>query len=35
LANHEYRSVLKEVEDNLLKTPEQLVEEEHVKVKEY
>jgi len=35
LANHEYRGVLKEVEGNLLKTPEQLVEEEQAKVREY
>ena len=35
LANHEYRGVLKEVEGNLLKTPEQLVEEEQTRVREY
>lgn len=35
LANHEYRGVLKEVEANLLKTPEQLVAEEQAAVKDY
>lgn len=35
LANHEYRSVLREVEETLAKTPAQLLEEEQNKVKEY